>query len=258
MAKKKNQPTTDVAAWDQELADLAKETAGTEASTAGGNFFSLRGGILKFNDAPIPGNKMIVVIVDAILENVHYAEKFDPDTVQSPDCYAFGRKDDDMKPHEQVETPQAKMCNECPHNEWGSAERGRGKECANVRRLALIPGGIMENGAVKIFDDLATNDVAYMKIPVTSVKGYSAFAKNITNALEIPLFAVLTQIEVVPDAKTQFKVVFTALDRVPKTQLPALLQKHKETRKLIDFPYPKFEAPQPEDTGRKGKKKNKY
>ncbi len=44
-----------------------------------------------------------------------------------------------------------------------------------------------------------------------------------------------------PDAKTQFKVLFEALDTVPNELMTAVMQRHTEAQAVIEFPYSKPE-----------------
>ena len=60
MATKKTQ-TTALVKWDEELAKQAEIAAGMEANTGGGQFFSTKGGILSWQDAPLPGSQTAVL-----------------------------------------------------------------------------------------------------------------------------------------------------------------------------------------------------
>src|SRR5258708_9967658 len=96
MAKAKS---TALSSWDQRLADLAKQSMKTQQGIGGGgNFLSIRGGILTYQGATVPGNKMRAIIIDAILENQYFKTDFDADNPTSPDCYSFGREKNDMAP----------------------------------------------------------------------------------------------------------------------------------------------------------------
>lgn len=238
--------TTALVKWDEELAKQAQMAAAVEESTATGSFFSLKGGQLSFNDAPLPNNEMAVVILDGVLENVYYGSDYDPDNVQSPLCFAFGRDEKAMEPHKiVVEAGQSMagasgLCHGCEMNEWGSASKGRGKACRNSRRLAMIPGGTFENGRFKAFTDATQYEqaaIAYMKLPVTSVKGYAAFVKQVAGALKRPPHAIFTRVSVRPDPQTQFKVVFEPLSQVPDSLLGVIMQRHEEAKESIMFPY---------------------
>jgi hypothetical protein len=217
--------------WDEELARQAQMAASIEESViVGGNFVSTRGGRLSFNGGEVPGNKLNVIILDHILENHYYTGRFDPDTPQSPVCFAFGRTEVEMAPHEKATEPQAEACKGCPLNEFGSADTGKGKACKNIRRLALIPEDAIE--------DLEGVQVAYFKVPVTSVKAWAGYIQQLANVLRRPPFAVVTEISIVPDAKTQFKVQFKLVSQIDDgDHLAALLAKKNEMAETIAFPY---------------------
>lgn len=245
--------STAIVNWDQTLAEQAEIAAGMEKNTGGGQFFSMKGGQLSFNDNPVPGNQMAVVIVDSVLENVFYEGDYDPTTPTSPTCFAFARDESDLAPHEVVtaaDQAQHDTCDGCPMNEWASAAKGKGKACRNTRRLAMVAAGTFDNGRFKPIEDPAHYESAsfgYMKLPVTSVKGYASFVKQIAGALRRPPHGIFTKVTVAPDAKTQFKVVFEPISVVPNSLLPALMKRNKESQATIMFPYtlsdPEAEAP---------------
>ena len=238
--------STALVKWDEELAKQAEVAAGMEANTGGGQFFSLKSGILSWQDAPLPNNQMAVVILDSILENVFYEGKYDPDTPQGPTCFAFGRDEKTMSPHKIVieasnqQCGASGLCNGCEMNEFGTAEVGRGKACRNTRRLAMIPAGTIENGKFELIEDeehFASTAIGFMKLPVTSVKGYASFVKQVAGALRRPPFGIVTKVKVVPDPKSQFKVVFEPIMNIPDELMGAIMQRHEEAKSTIDFPY---------------------
>jgi hypothetical protein len=225
--------------WDEQLAKLATIATETEASVGGGAFIQTAGGILKYKGAEVPGNEMNVVVLDHILENAFYAGAFDPGNPQSPVCFAFGRAEDDMRPHEKATQPQNETCAGCPQNEWGSADVGRGKACKNIRRLAVISEGDLE--------DIANAEVAFVKPAVTSIKGWAGYVRKVAEQYQRPPLGVITNIKLVPDAQTQFKMVFSTVSLIEDSaQLEALIEKNQTVSKEIDFPYQFIEpAPQP-------------
>jgi len=237
--------STEVATWDAELAKQAEIAAGLEASTGGGQFFSTRGGQLSWQDSPLPNNEMIVIVLDTIFENVFYEGRYDPDTPQGPTCFAFAREEDELAPHIIVkDAGQAQSldgCKNCEHNEWGSADTGKGKACRNTRRVAMIPAGqISRSGEVEVFEDedhYASTTVGFMKLPVTSVKGYANYVKQVAGALKRPPFGIITRVAVVPDAKTQFKVIFEPIEKVSDDLMSAIMERREEVMATIDFPY---------------------
>ena len=221
--------TNNLNSWQDELAKYALEAKVTEASSASaGGFISTRGGRLTYAGGEIPGNRMDVVILDAVLEYHLYGEHFNADHITSPICFAFGRSEAEMRPHPNSSQPQCDSCAACPKNQFGTAELGKGKACKNIRRLALIP--------VEGLEDLNKAEVAFLKIPVTSVKAYSGYIQQVTGSLKKPPFAVITEVSLVPDPKTQFRFQFKLVDELSEQELiKSLIEKRKQV--VLDFPY---------------------
>ena len=265
-AKKKG---TAIVNYNEKMAQYAKQFAEAEKNVGGGSFFSMKSGVLSYQDNPLPGNEMAVIIVDYVLENVFYEGDYDPDVQASPSCFAFGRDDDSMAPHDSVleaGTQQNDVCHGCPMNEFGSADKGKGKACKNTRRIAMIPAGkFLKDGSLDMIEDTdhyLSAEVGYMKLPVTSVKGFSSFVKQVATNLKRPPFGVVTKVKVVPDANSQFKVLFEALVEVPDELMEAIFKRNEEVEATISFPYqPQSVDEAPKKKGVKSKapaKKRKF
>ncbi len=230
MATKKK-PGTAMVRWDEELAKAAQEQASSER--AAGNFFSVRGGQLSYQGKPIKGGSMTVVVVDYVLENHWFSEsEFDPDNPQSPTCFAFGRKDEDMAPHAEVTAAQSESCAKCPKNVFGSADKGRGKACKNIRRLALIPSDALDGG-------IEDAEIGFLRLPVTSCKGWGEYVTKLRDVVKRPTWAVVTRIDVQPHKQNQVEVTFTLEEKVGNEHLQALKEKCEATAKIIELPYAK-------------------
>ena len=231
--------------WDEALAARAQVAKKAEEAVSTGSFISLKSGIMSYGGNPIPGNSLDAVVVDSILENAYFPGEYDPSTPQSPICYAFGRDEESMAPHEKAPNKQSESCSTCKHNEWKSGKGGKGKSCKNVRRLGLITADGLDKGA----EGVADATVAYMKVPVTSVKGWAGYVNKLAASNKPPL-AFVTSISCAPDPKSQFKVSFNAESAIEDGDLiGALLDKATEVEGLIDFPYQAVEAP-PASAGR--------
>ena len=202
MVAKKTPTRTEMVAWEKEMAAEAEAAAHSE-QTSGGQFIRTQGGRLSWGGANVPGNAIRVVVLDYCRENALYVGPFDPDNPQPPTCYAFGREEREMAPHEKVEQPQADACTGCPNNEFGSADTGRGKACKNTRRLALVAEDAADDADAEVF---------FLKIPVTSVKAWSGYVQTVADAKHRPPHGVVTEISLVPDAKTQFQMEFRLVD----------------------------------------------
>jgi len=239
VTRSKKTTGTAIVAWDEKLAARASLAKKAESSVGTGSFISMKGGILSYMGNAVPDNKLNLVIIDAVLENDFFEGQYDPTVPQAPACYAFGRDEDEMAPHENVEAPFADSCVGCPNNEWGSAEKGKGKACKNVRRLAVITEDALDNGASGVEDA----EVAYMKLPVTSVKAWAGYVNQLAATNKPPL-AFVTEVSVVPDATSQFKVQFKVVEEIDDGELiGALLAKADIVENLICFPYQAVEAP---------------
>lgn len=236
--------------WDEQMAAMAEAAAAAEQGGSG-NFMSLKGGVMSYRGNQLPGNKVEVIVLASIQENQFFMGDYDPDSPQSPACYAFGRKEPGkeliMVPHEQAPQKQASSCAECEHFEWGSAEKGRGKACKEVRRLCLILADSLE-----VKNGIADAEEVFLKVPVTSVKAWSGYVQQIAG-LKRPPFAVVTEISVVSDPKTQFRLQFKLVEQVKDAPtFEALLTRHKDAEAKIITPYPVFDE---EEKSRRGSKK---
>jgi len=258
MAAKKPAPSKAVTNYDEELAKLAGKSATLTSSGGGGRFFSTKSGQLAFDDVPLPGNQMCVIIGAWCLENVYYDSDYDADNRTPPACFAFCKDPeakDEMGPPEILEgnddfDKQSDDCESCPQNQWGSAAKGRGKACSNRRRLACLPGGTytpvgkgggFELELIEDADHFRTCDEAYLKVPVMSGKGFDAFVRDVADQFSKPLFAVYARIFLSPDPKSQFRVNFELIEPVSDELIPTLLERYKKLDEAIDFPYVVFE-----------------
>ncbi len=203
MAKKQ---VTEIVSWEEEMAALAIEAASTEATNlTGGTFLSAQGGVFSYKDSKI-GTEIEVIVLDHTIENHYYEDDYDSDTPSIPVCFSFSKQEDGMVPHEYSTQAQHSDCATCPNNQFGSARRGKGKACKNVRRLALI---LAESAG-----NVGEAEVAYLKIPVTSVKAWGSYVQQIAGVLKRPPLGVVTTITIVPDEKTQFKMIFKVIEKI--------------------------------------------
>jgi hypothetical protein len=248
------------AKWEQQ----AEEAAASEAPISS-QFLSTKGGVLSFGDEAMPGNQVLVIVVDATNENTFYQGKYDPNDTAPPVCYAFGRGvDDDMGPHETMQAdlsyfePQAETCQVCPMNEWGSADTGRGKACQNRRRLVLLPAGFYspKRGSrdfdLEVFADEAhfrTADLASIKLPVTSVKEWAKYVHDIATNFRRPPHGVITRLYLENDSANQYKVKFEMVEEVGDEIAEAVMARAAAARTV---PFQGYQPPRPEDKTQQG------
>ena len=102
----------------------------------------------------------------------------------------------------------------------------------------MIPADALDKGVEGVKDA----DVAYMKTPVTSSPNWTKYVASLADQ-GLPPLAVITEISVVPDAKTQFKVLFKARAIVEDgVVIEALINRSDAVDKDIDFPYKSVQA----------------
>lgn len=196
------------------LAEEAKADAAKERPAL--SKISLKSGVMSYGGTPMPGNKVECIIVAAAFRNAYYVGRYDPNNIVNPNCFALSESDDGMVPHENVTEPESGACKGCEKDEWGSDPNGgRGKACKQGRRLVLIPANALEEGEEKV----KAAELAVLDLPVTSVKNYSQFVNTLSVSAGVPAWAAVCQISVVPDAKTQFKVLFQAMRVIPTVEL---------------------------------------
>ena len=219
------------------LAGYAKQTQTQEV--AAGQFFSTRSGVLTLAGQPMKDNKMQVVVLRAMFENTLYEGVFNPDDIQAPKCFAFSDTGVGMAPHDNSTEKQSVTCDVCPQLEWKLQPNGRKrKTCKEQRRLSCMPAD-----ATASAQGVADAQTAYLRIPVTSVKNWQAYAQRLSGG-SIPPFAAITQISVIPDQYTQFKIEFECVRTITDPDvLAALCNRYEAEETRMAFPYAKKVVP---------------
>jgi hypothetical protein len=143
-------------------------------------------------------------------------------------------------PHPDSTDPQHVNCRTCPHNQFQSADTGKGKACGNHRKLALIPEDAGETA-----DAIAAADMATFKTSPTSNKNWDGYVKLVAATLAVPPLGVVTEVKITPDSKVQFKSEFKVASEIEDGSLiEALFNKEEAAMKLLTTPYrPNEEAP---------------
>lgn len=257
-APAKKSASTAIVPWQEEMRAAAQRGAKAEKPVGGFASIGIGGGILKVDDVPVPGNKMSVVILAATPEYQYYSTAYDPGNPTSPDCYAFGdpqaeSPEDGMAPHEEATNKQGDdngLCSACWANQMGSADVGRGKACKNIRRMLLTTEDALEDPAA-----LASAEMRMLKVPVMSVKNWVNYVKQDLAEMERPAWGVVTEISVVPDPKSQFRVVFAFQELINFDQAlyDAMKKKVKAAESQLITPYPPLEEAPPRRTAAPGR-----
>jgi hypothetical protein len=207
--------TTSVAVsdWDERMRKAADAQASQERPD--NNWISFKSGVLQLNEQAAKGNKINCIIIDAAYENGLYLKPYDPNKLVSPDCWAISRDGDELAPTHAVPNPVATRCGGCPNNEWGSDPKGgKGKACKNIRRIAIVLESDLDKGAAA--------PILFARIPTMSVRNWSKYVTQVASVIRRPSWAVVTELSVVPDAKSQFQVHFNFVSNVGDDLLPTI------------------------------------
>lgn len=240
MAKKELQKATDV---QKMLARYAEDDAAREVA-GGGNNISIRGGKFSYQGGTL-GREINVIILDFSHVKTFYDRDFDENNPSPPACMAVNRDGKDMEPVEGAPSKQAEACSVCPHNKFGTAERGKGKACKDGRRLAVLDADA---------EDLSEAEIAILVVPPASLKNWSGYERNLHARLKVPAIGVITKISMDEDAE------FTTLDfevskpLTDKKLLAMLLNRRKEAQDML-LGVPDFSGYEPASGGKKSKAK---
>ena len=242
-------------ALEAELAKYAQDASALEKPIGGA--ISFRAGQISWQGNPVPNNKLPCVVIGFINENRWYDKPFDSDHPANPACFAIGETEESMAPHEDSEKPQGgpdKKCAGCPKSAWGSGMKNglatKGKACSEMRRLALIPAT-----ALTTHDAILASEIAIAKLPVTSVRFWSAYVNRLSSVLKRPPFGVFTEISTEPHPKHQFHVHFNAINNVPLELMASVMKKREMAQAYLDAPYTSDGAAAEEDPKAKSPKK---
>lgn len=219
--------TNEVNTWREALAEEARAAVAATPPPSGFTISFAQGG-LKVRGEDVPGAKADFIILGFITEHDFYEGNFDSKNPAPPTCYAFGNGNiKDMHPHPDATNKQNGSCHGCPHLEWGTALQGAGKRCKQVVKLALIPATLDPK-------EIAEAEIGYAKLPVTSCKRWSGYVTKLAGQLQVPPFAVVTEISVTKE--NQSSVFMNLVEPIEDgAAIQAIMEKRKEV--VLDKPY---------------------
>ena len=115
---------------------LAEEMAGlgdisfdrVKFPASGGITFELPG---EDEEHPVPSSEIVGIIVDHHPVNAYWAEAYGSGSIGFPECTSMDGS----------HGSSGRACATCPHNQFGTAEKGQGKACRNMHRLYILQSG---------------------------------------------------------------------------------------------------------------------
>lgn len=121
---------------------------------------------------PVSSLTAVILATNPNKSKVYYDHGYEEGSVAKPTCYS----NDGLAPAADAESPQAKKCQVCPHNQWGSRitdNGGKGKACGDSMRLAIAPP-----------DQL--NDPMLIRVPAASLKTLGAYGSQLAKRNAAP------------------------------------------------------------------------
>jgi len=144
--------------------------------------------------------EVVILKAASAISKIFYANGYQDGANAAPDCWSA----DGLKPDASVQNKECSTCAACPRNAWGSrvTESGKqGKQCADSRRVAVVPVNDMANEAF--------GGPMLLRVPAASLKDLKGYGEQL-NSYGYPYYEVATRISF--DVKESFpKFVFAAI-----------------------------------------------
>jgi hypothetical protein len=170
-------------------------------------------------EGPLPFIEVVILFAASHHSKVYYAKNYQDGDDAIPDCWST----DGLKPDQAAPDKQNPTCADCRHNKFGSrvnqATGGKGKACADTRRMAVVPHKDITNEIL--------GGPMLLRVPPASlgaVGEYSDFLK----ANAIPYSALATRVGFDP-REAYPKMVFEPFQALSDDEV------HK-VRKMQDHP----------------------
>lgn len=130
-------------------------------------------------ESPATAIDVVVVKVNKGTSKVFYLNGYKEGEQAKPDCFS----NNGDKPDAGSKEPQAKSCQVCPHNQWGSKigeNGGKGKACQDSVRIAIAPPD-------------QVNDPMLLRVPPASIKALGELGTTCAKR-GVPYNAAVTKI----------------------------------------------------------------
>lgn len=220
-----------MAPWQQELENEARAEAAKEV--LGVARISHKGGNLTIDKKPVQGNKLRVAVIDYCFSKAYYAEGYSDDQASTPVCYAFGREEKGMSPHEQAPDKQSAACTGCQWNAFGTAERGNGKRCKDERRMMVILPPTEDDG-----EGIAAAEVRQITVPPGSLKNFGKYLTSLRDTTATGnIRTVITEIGTEP-LKGAYALTFRAVGMLPDEAVETIMERRASVKESMMSAYP--------------------
>lgn len=232
--------------WERQLRERAKDVK--SALTVGVPRITHKSGILAIDKNRVKDNRLAVVVLGMVWTKEHYEKEYEEGSTDTPDCYAFGTKERGLVPFAGVPAKQSDTCDGCPHNQFGTAEKGRGKRCQDKPRLlVLIASDIAARGDQPVATAIAKAQHYQISIPAASLSakgaerglGLNKYVGSLGEQTDHgDLTEAITEITTEPREKGAYFVVFNFLGKTPREAMPHLAKRASGVMEVVAQPFP--------------------
>jgi hypothetical protein len=162
-------------------------------------------------DGPKGSVELVIVKANPHLSKTWYENGWDENNSNPPDCASANG----VVPDAGVPKRQSPACANCPRNQWGTgANGGKGKACADHRRLAIVPLMDLNNEAF--------GGPMLLRCPAASLQDLAAFDAKY-KAAGYPYFSL--GVRVAFDPKESYpKLVFSAIRPLGEQEAALVVQ----------------------------------
>jgi hypothetical protein len=194
-----------------------------------------KGSILKIDGVKVKDNVLRHAVVDYIFTKAYYPGEYDPNgTPQTPVCYSYGREEAGMTPHAESPDKQSETCAGCPHNKFGTAEKGRGKRCKDERKVVAIV-------ELKKPSDVAKAEIRQYNVPPGSLKNWGNYLSSLNEVTPTgDVRSVLTELGTQASDTGAYTLTFRAIERLDKEFHKALLARKPSLQAQLFAPWPQI------------------
>jgi len=247
VSKKKTSKSKALVSWQDKLAALA-EQEGQRRTTigTGSNNIRLSKGKFKYQGEDL-GDVISVCVIDFVRCKNYFDSPFDEDNPNAPACFVVSADGLNMRPHDTSPDAQAETCADCWANEFETDGRGKGKACRDSYLLGVVSADEVNE---------AEPDVAYIRVPPTSLTAWDSYMVKRNKVLNLPALAFITQISFDEEVDYQ-KLVFEEEGRTPEEAFGTLFDLRETVHETLMTPPDTSNYHPPGKVSKKTKKKSK-
>lgn len=154
-----NSTGTSVVNYEEQMRQDLEKLADRTAPGGGDKIRITRDKKFKLPDGTVNPGPLSVVILDFVSGNYFYDKPYKDGEVAPAACFAIGTNPKSLVPSNNSPNKQSDTCGGCPNNQFGS--KGKGKACANKRKLAVMEPSDDPNAPVYLLDVSATGTGAW-------------------------------------------------------------------------------------------------